>query len=165
MSYTNSTGQPQGISQTTASKIREALISEIIAINGYANHIANSNMPEVNELWKEIIKDEEKHYKMFLELIYTYDLVEYQLYLKHANDTFTKTPMQEYKPNYDKQLILNNIRDDIKGENEAIILYEQIQNDLPYQDIIDVFDFVIKDEKEHVEELTALLANYDSKDN
>jgi rubrerythrin len=119
-------------------------------------------MPEVNKLWREIIKDEEKHYKMFLELIHSYDLTECQLHLKHASDSYIKTPMQEYKPKYHKQLILNNIREDIKGENEAIILYEQIENELPYQDIIDVFDFVITDEKEHVEELTALLAIYDS---
>ncbi len=50
MSYTNLHGQTQGIPQTIASKIREALIAKIIAISSYANHIANSNIHEVNEL-------------------------------------------------------------------------------------------------------------------
>ncbi len=162
MSYTNPYGQPQGIPQTIASKIREALISEIIAINGYANHIANSNMQEVNAVWEEIMEDEKKHYNMFIDLIRKYDLTEYQLFLKHENDSFIKEPLQEYKPEYNKQLILNNIREDIKGESEAIILYEQLANELPYQDIIDVIDFVITDEKEHTEELTALLTIHDS---
>lgn len=162
MSYTNSSGQPQGIPQTIASKIREALISEIIAINGYARHIANSNMQEVNDVWKEIMEDEKKHYNMFIDLIRKYDLTEYQLFLRHKNDGYIKGTLQEYKPDYDKQLILNNIREDIKGESEAIILYEQLANELPYQDVIEVLDFVISDEKEHTEELTALLTIHDS---
>lgn len=161
MSYTNSYGQPQGIPQTIASKIREALISEVIAINGYASHIANSNMQEVNAVWEEIIEDEKKHYNMFIDLIRKYDQTQYQLFLKHENDSFIKKPIQEYKSEYSKQLILNNIREDIKGESEAIILYEQLANELPYQDIIDVLDFVIADEKEHTEELTALLTIHD----
>lgn len=33
--------------------------------------------------------------------------------------------MQTYKANYDKQIILNYVREDIKGELEAVILYEQ----------------------------------------
>lgn len=33
--------------------------------------------------------------------------------------------MQLYNPSYDKQIILNNIREDIKGELEAVILYEE----------------------------------------
>lgn len=162
MSYTNLTGQPQGIPQTIASKIREALISEIIAINGYANHIANSNMQEVNTVWKEIMEDEKKHYNMFIDLIRKYDLTEYHLFLKHESDSYVKELLQVYKSEYNRQLILNNIREDIKGESEAIILYEQLASELPYQDIIDVLDFVITDEKEHTEELTALLTIYDS---
>lgn len=49
--------------------------------------------------------------------------------------------MQEYKPNYDKQIILNNIREDIKGEFEAVILYEQYLSVIPYVDVRDTLHY------------------------
>lgn len=39
MSYTNPHGQPQGIAMFDTNKLREILISEIDAINGYSDHI------------------------------------------------------------------------------------------------------------------------------
>lgn len=53
MSYTNLHGQPQGIAIYDT-----ILIAEIDAINTYADHIANSNMEDVNKVWRDIIKDE-----------------------------------------------------------------------------------------------------------
>lgn len=53
MSYTNLHGQPQGIAIYDT-----ILIAEIAAINTYADHIANSNMEDVNKVWRDIIKDE-----------------------------------------------------------------------------------------------------------
>ncbi len=55
MSYTKSHGQPQGIAILDTNKLREILIAEIVAINGYAEHIANSNMEDVNKVWKGIM--------------------------------------------------------------------------------------------------------------
>lgn len=53
MGYTNPHGQPQGIAIYDT-----ILIAEIDAINTYADHIANSNMEDVNKVWRDIIKDE-----------------------------------------------------------------------------------------------------------
>lgn len=58
MSYTNPYGQPQGIAILNTNKLREILIAEIDAINGYADHIANSNMEDINAAWKSIMGDE-----------------------------------------------------------------------------------------------------------
>lgn len=58
MSYTNPDGQPQGIASLDTNKLREILIAEIDAINGYADHIANSNMEEINDAWRSIMRDE-----------------------------------------------------------------------------------------------------------
>jgi rubrerythrin len=126
LSYTNPNGLPQGRPYCDTNKIREALIAELVAINGYANHIANSNVKEINEVWYSIIKDEKKHYGWFLNLLRQYDPIEYQKYKENKNlKEGPKDPMQKYHPDYDTQLILNNIREDIKGELEAVILYEQ----------------------------------------
>lgn len=161
MSYTSPNGQPQGYANSSVNKVREALMSEVIAINGYAEHIANSNMQVVNDVWKRIMQDEKDHFGMFLELIRKYDPVEYQQYQIHMRENVTVTPVQSYNPSYDKQLILNNIRSDIKGELEAIVLYEQHQDEIPHQDIKDTFEKVMNDEKSHTEHLTNLLLKYD----
>ncbi len=161
MSYTKPDGMPQGLAYYFTNKLREALIAEIIAINGYEEHIANSNMPEVNEAWNTIMKDEKEHYGEFLKLLRKYDPAEYQGYMEHAHMNFMPSPMQAYQPDYDKQIILNNIREDIKGEFEAVILYEQLIIEMPFQDIRETFHSIITTEKEHTEHLTELLLALD----
>jgi rubrerythrin len=162
MSYTFPVGQPQGCPTSFLNRLREVLIAEIYAINGYETHIANSNMSEVNEVWRHIMRDEKDHYGMFLELLHRYDPVQCQMYLRHKNDATAGGPLQVYRPEYDRQLILNNVREDIKGELEAVILYEQNVRDMPYADIKNVFATVISAEKEHAEHLTRVLLRYDS---
>jgi rubrerythrin len=161
MNYTNPSGQPQEYTHTFISRIREALIAEIIAINQYTSHIANSVMTDINKVWQGIMQDEKNHYGLFLSLIEKYDKDEHEQYLKFKNIDINVTAMQEYKGEYDKQIILNNIREDIKGELEAVIIYEDYIELMPYQDAKDVFKFVINDEKEHIEHLTRVLLKYD----
>jgi hypothetical protein len=48
MSYTNPQGQPQGTARHFINKLREILIAEVIAINGYQSHIAHSDIEEIN---------------------------------------------------------------------------------------------------------------------
>lgn len=163
MSYTVKDGQPQGHPYFFTNKIREALIGEIIAINGYAQHIADSDMEDINAVWKSIMQDEKNHYGMLLNLLRKYDSVQYQRYTVQRNQPpIIKTTMQSYKPNYDKQIILNNIRTDIKGEFEAVILYEQHLVEFYQQDIKRIFYLIASDEKEHAEHLTRVLLKYDT---
>ncbi len=163
MSYTNPHGQPQGIATLDTNKLREILIGEIDAINGYADHIANSNMEDINAAWKSIMGDEKKHYGMILSLLRKYDPLQYQAYEDHIGDKVgPKSPMQIYTPNYDKQIILNNIREDIKGEFEAVILYEQQLDIIPYSDVKYALYSIINEEKGHAEHLTQLLLKYDT---
>jgi rubrerythrin len=163
MSYTNPHGQPQGIATLDTNKLREILIGEIDAINGYADHIANSNMEDINAAWKSIMRDEKKHYGMILSLLRKYDPLQYRSYKDHIGDKLgPKSPMQTYTPNYDKQIILNNIREDIKGELEAVILYEQQLAIIPYNDVRYALFTIINEEKGHAEHLTQLLLKYDT---
>jgi len=163
MSYTNPHGQPQGIAMLDTNKLREILIGEIDAINGYADHIANSNMEDINAAWKSIMRDEKKHYGMILSLLRKYDPAQYRAYLDHIDDKKgPKSPMQTYTPNYDKQIILNNVRQDIKGEFEAVILYEQQLAIIPYDDVRYALQSIINEEKGHAEHLTQLLLKYDT---
>ena len=162
MSYTYPTGFPQGVAYPFTNKMREVLIAEIVAINGYRTHIANCNMPDINEALHKIMADEKKHYGWILALLRKYDPVEYQMYLMHKSlDTGSRSPMQSFTPQYDKQIILNNLRDDIKGELEAVILYEEEFCYFPYQDIRSTMQTIINEEKGHTEHLTELVLKYD----
>ncbi|ARC85721.1 rubrerythrin family protein [Clostridium argentinense CDC 2741] len=163
MSYTNPHGQSQRIAILDTNRLREILIAEIYAINGYADHIANSNMEDINEVWRSIMGDEKKHYGMILSLLRKYNLAQYRAYLEYINDKAgPKLSMQTYNPNYDKQIILNNIREDIKGEFEAIVLYEQHLAIIPYDDVRYALYSIINEEKGHIEHLTQLLLKYDT---
>jgi rubrerythrin len=162
MSYTHPFGQPQGEARLVTGKLREALIAEIIAINGYTEHIANSTMKDINSAWYTIMGDEKKHYGMFLTLLRKYDPEQYKAYQYHLNDTKnTRSSMQTYVPNYDKQIILNNLREDKKGEFEASILYEDLADHISQSDVKSMLLSISAEEKGHAEHLTKLLLKYD----
>ncbi len=162
MSYTYPTGMPQGHPRIFTNRLREILIAEIVAINGYQTHIANSAMEDINAAWHTIMEDEKKHYGMLLTLLRKYDPEQYRQYVEHISvPTGPVSPLQAYKPEYDRQIILNNLRDDIKGELEAVILYEEELPEFPNQDIRMVLVFIINEEKGHAEHLTKLVLKYD----
>jgi len=162
MSYTNPLGQPQGIADKITNKLRQIIAAEVIAINGYQKHIADSNMADINEVWHHIMLDEKRHYSLALNLLRKYDQTEYKYSLEmHGVNTAFKSPMQIYKPNYDKQIILNNLRADVKGELEAVILYEDELSEFSQKDIRTTLQSIIDDEKEHTEHLTKVLYKYD----
>ncbi len=163
MSYTHPLGQPQGAARTPSNLLRESLIAELIAINGYQEHIADSDMPDVNAAWQSIMEDEKKHYGMFLTLLRKYDPAEYAACLQHRQVKPTpRSPMQLYRPAYDRQIILNNIREDIKGELEAVILYEHQVQLISQRDIRQTLQSIADEEKGHTEHLTRVLLKYDA---
>jgi rubrerythrin len=163
MSYTTEYGQPQGVARLVTNKLREAMIAEIIAINGYERHIANSSMREINSAWHTIMDDEKKHYGMFLTLLRKYDPEQYKAYQQFINAApGIRSSMQTYVPDYDRQLILNNIRYDIKGELEASILYEDLAEQVSQHDVKSTLLSISAEEKGHVEHLTRLLLKYDT---
>ncbi|HEX2924966.1 MAG TPA: ferritin-like domain-containing protein [Ruminiclostridium sp.] len=165
MSYTYPSGMPQGTARKITNKMREIMIAEIVAINGYQSHIANSNMIAVNEAWHHIMLDEKRHYETVLNLLRKYDPVQYKASLaQHEDALMPESPMQLYNPRFDKQIILNNIREDIKGELEAVILYEEeMEGFSSHKDIKAALQIIIDDEKEHAEHLTGILKRYENK--
>ena len=162
MSYTHPNGQPQGRPDQFTNKLREILIAEIIAINGYQRHIAGSDNGQINEAWHSIMMDEKKHYGLILQLLRKYDPNQQKQFLEHKNDAAgPKVLLQSYNSATGNQIILNNIREDIKGELEAVVLYEADLPRFPYRDIRTVLQSVIDEEKGHAEHLTRLLLKYD----
>lgn len=185
MSYTNPLGHPQGVSRKVTNLLRQIMIAELVAINGYQNHILTSNITTINDAWYHIMLDEKRHYIIALDLLRKYDPVEYKYFitpheLNSGNDlqnpsnvnsgqgrhsSGEKSPAtssyDERITIYDKPLILNNVRADIKGELEAVILYEDEIAEIPQKDIRAALQKIIDDEKEHTEHLTQVLQHFD----
>lgn len=162
MSYTNPLGYPQGAAISVTNLLRQVIISEIVAINAYQSHILNSNIPEINEAWHHIMLDEKSHYAIAIDLLRKYDPVEYKYFsTPHEENACVKVPLQVYNASFEKQIILNNIRDDIKGELEAVILFEDNLTKIHEKDVRAALKGIINDEKEHTEHLTQILLKYD----
>lgn len=162
MSYTHPNGQPQGTATQTTNKLRELLIGEIIAINGYQSHIANSNIELINNVWHSIMMDEKTHYGKILTLLRKYDPEQQIQYLAHMGDfPVVQIPAQGHPAATLSSVILNNLREDIKGELEAVILYEAELPKFQQHDIRVVLKSIIDEEKGHAEHLTRLLLKYD----
>ena len=162
ISYTNPNGQTQGMARQYTNKLREILVAEIIAINGYQSHIANSNMEDINRAWHNIMIDEKTHYGLILQLLRKYDPEQCKQYLEHKTDLIgPEASMQKFNGDFNNQIILNNLREDIKGELEAVILYEEEISEFPFRDIRTVVRYIINEEKGHLEHLTKILLVYD----
>ena len=101
MSYTTMR-QPQGIPVFFTNLIREAMIGEIVAINDYAKHIADSNISELNEIWEHIMEDEKRHYGMFLKLLRKYDPIQLSKFDEAKEHVNIKghSPTDLYCPQY-----------------------------------------------------------------
>lgn len=162
MSYTTNK-QPQGYPYFVTSKLREDMIGELVAINDYSFIISNCSIKEINDVLYHIRQEEHNHYGMLLELLRKYDPMEMDAYLKVIGHT-NLTPAKEYltvNNGTTDKLLLNYLREGAKGELEAIILYEQHLAEIPYLDIRETLQKIVYDEKEHLEELTLVLINYD----
>ena len=160
MSYTTNR-QPQGISKGIGNLLREGMISEIVAINDYSLFIEQTDNKEVKELFHHIMEDEKRHYGMLLDALRKLDKDEYELQ-KQAKLHVKITTKEKFKTKSKYSgCILSFIRDAIKGELEAIILYDDIILNIKDDYIISIIKEITKDEKEHVEELTRALVLLD----
>ena len=159
MGYTTER-QPEGVAKSVEGFLMEGLIAEIVAINDYSYFIASTDNKELKEFFHEIMEDEKRHYAMFLEALKSIDEEEKELgegAEKHVKIS-AKGKYSDYTNKCNKNTnLLVNIRDAIKGELEAILLYEHFIINLSDNTISRIIKEVIKDEKEHVEELTRAL--------
>lgn len=166
MSYTTNR-QPQGKIYLWTNKLREAMIAELIAINDYSHAINICDNDEIKDLLYHIMEDEKRHYGMFLEMLREYDTVQYEKYKEakeHVNIVGNNKHLKQHAGKQDMNSMLRILRENIKGELEAIILYEQHLIEIECEKARKIIFDIIGDEKEHTEELTLALLKYD-KDN
>ncbi|KEI05071.1 rubrerythrin [Clostridium botulinum] len=161
MSYTTP-GQPQGYPYCFVNKLREDIIAEVVAINQYSEILSKCCIPEVNKVICGIREDEERHFGLFLNLVRKYDPEQEKQYIRTIESLKFKCPQSfDVTKGPTDELILNYIREAVKGECEAIILYDQDIIEIPYKDARETLKTVAYEEKHHIEELVQILLNFD----
>ena len=164
MSYTTER-QPEGRVRCYENIIRQMMIAELVAIDDYSTILSQSDIKELNYVLEHILEEENKHYGLFLQLLRRIDREEWEFYIKVLKKDEGKNLRQvkvEYGNNKkDRRLLLEEIRKNIKGELEAIVLYEDLIEEIPDREGRCIVQEVIKEEKEHTEELTAVLLKLD----
>ncbi|GIM28578.1 hypothetical protein CPJCM30710_12440 [Clostridium polyendosporum] len=145
MSYTTNR-QPQGRPLCYTNLIREAMIGELVAINDYTLHIE-----EVRILLHHIMEDEKRHYGMLLNCLRKIDEVQYEKSKEAIEHVNLKNKYYKISSSFDSKIegnVLIKLNEDIKGELEAIILYEQHLLEIPNEEVKEVFKELIDDEKD-----------------
>ncbi|HEY5525067.1 MAG TPA: ferritin family protein [Clostridium sp.] len=159
MGYTTER-QPEGATKSVEGFLREGIIAEVVAINDYSYFIASTDNKELKEFFHEIMEDEKRHFSMFLEALRSIDEEEKES--EEGSEEHIKISSKGKYSDYTNKCnkntnLLVNIRDAVKGELEAILLYEHFIINLSDNTISKIIKEIIKDEKEHVEELTRAL--------
>lgn len=165
MSYTTNR-QPQGIIKDKIAFLREGMIAEIVAINDYAHFISLTSNKEVKEIFYHIMKEEKEHYGMFLNALRKYDK-EHMIFKDEVKD-HVNIPKKDEGKYTDMKIakdkrneLLTYLRGAIKGELEAILLYEYFIINITDNSLIELISKITSDEKEHIEELTLALTILD----
>ncbi|MGL4761673.1 MAG: ferritin family protein [Sarcina sp.] len=164
MSYTTNK-QPQGESRTLPNFLREAMIGELVAINEYQQHLSSSPIVEVKKIFEHIMQDEKRHYGMLLDLARKYDSIQFKKAIEVSEHVSLKCKtLNEHndKKKFSYSSLLIKIREDIKGELEAVIAYEDIIHKIDDKEAISMITEIVGDEKEHIEELTYILQRLDN---
>lgn len=165
MSYTTNR-QPQGILIDKVNFLREGIIAEIVAINDYSHFIKLTNNKEIKEIFHHIMEDEKRHYGLFLNALRKYDkkLDEYKYKIKE-HITLNPKDKKKYSDVSSSKIkdspLLDYLREAIKGELEAISLYEFFIANISDDFLISLINEITNDEREHIEELTFCLTFLD----
>lgn len=152
--------QSLGTKNSDATFLMEGLISEIEAINDYSYSISLTENKEVKDILYHIMKEEKEHYGSFLEALRTIDS-EFCSAAENVSRQLKITSKNSYTEYFigreNKLLLLTSIRNAIKGELDAIILYDKFLINVKSNELFKTIKKISINEKEHVEELTRLL--------
>ena len=129
----------------------------------------SSQRDKVKEVFKFLAKEEEKHIRIFSDILSGFEKYEpseaytdeYFSYLKALSDTYVFT-----KENKGRE-IARNVKDDIKAidlgigfEKESILLYLEMKN-LVWEEGKAIIDKLIEEERSHLRKLTEIKTGFE----
>lgn len=144
--------------------LMEGMISEITAVNDYSYSLSLTENKEIKDMLYHIMKEEKKHCGSFLKALQKTDKEFFSAY-EHADKQLkntSKISYNEYSGGKENKLLLTSIRNAIKDELEAIILYTNFLENVKSNELFKVIKVISINKKEHIEKLTRLLNLIDS---
>ncbi len=147
-------------SETTLTLIREMAVAELGAIKTYKYHLLQSDNEKLNAYIQELLNDEEKHYKILMELLRKYDINQSKFYfmaqstVQNINDFGNLYASSGYN-------VIQSLINELSGEHSAIIEYTDILYKIKNPEIREKIMSIIDEEKEHTEILTKLISEID----
>lgn len=152
------------ISTNSKTYIKEILINKLDSINTYSDFIKITDNIDVKNILHKIIIEEKEHYGLFLKTLQEIDKEQEEINYE-VNSSLHLIQKGTYKDysigKENRNLLLVNLRNAIKGELEILILYEALLDNIDNKKIASIIEKVSKDEKRHVEELTRALITLD----
>lgn len=144
--------------------LMEGMISEITAVNDYSYSLTLTENKEIKDILYHIMKENKKHYGAFLKALQSTDKefssTSQDIDNQTKNDS--KISHNEYLGSKESKLLLTSIRNAIKDELEAIILYTNFLDNVKSNELFKIIKVISLNKKEHIEKLTKLLNLIDS---
>jgi rubrerythrin len=142
----------------------EGMISEITAVNDYSYSLTLTENKEIKDILYRIMKENKKHYGAFLKALQSTDKEFSSTSQDIDNQTKnnSKISYNEYLGSKESKLLLTSIRNAIKDELEAIILYTNFLDNVKSNELFKIIKVISLNKKEHIEKLTKLLNLIDS---
>lgn len=132
-------------------------VSEFSAVGQYSfQSIYLSEYKDLSKILKNISIVEMKHIEILGELIKELGLIPYYVIYKNQKAIPWNSDYINFTTNYRDMLVSN-----INKENESINNYNKLISETNDQNIKNILNRIILDEKRHIEVLTKLLNQYD----
>lgn len=137
--------------------IYSGTISEFTAVGQYSfQSIFLNEYKELSKILESISITEMRHLKILGELIQTLGLIPYYVTYKNNSPIPWNSDNINYTTNY-RDMLTSNIR----NEELSIQKYNELISETNDQNIKDILNRIIMDEKKHIEVLSILLKQYD----
>ncbi len=144
--------------------LMEGMISELTAVNDYSYSLTLTENKKVKDTLYQIMKENKKHYGAFFKALQTTDKEFFSAsqHIDDRNKNNLKISNNEYLDSKESKLLLTSIRNAIKDELEAIMLYTNFLDNIKSNELFKIIKVISLNKKEHIEKLTKLLNLIDS---
>lgn len=155
----------QEIMSNYAATMRRMLNDTLSSINSYQNHILESDVDDINELWFDMMETEKKNCKRILDMLRRVDPVQGKISKsKKVNGMEFKESIAIPPPRTakDKAKILCNIREDIMQQTDMINNYDTMAMHANTAELRNLMNEIAETKRQNVELLMRALEQLDA---
>jgi phage-related protein len=145
--------------------MRRMLNDTLNSINSYQNHILESDVDDINELWFDMMEIEKKNCKRILDVLRKIDPIQGKMCKsKKLNEVQIKETIAIPPPtnSKDRAKVLSNIREDLMQQLNMINNYETMTMQTSTSEIRNLMNEIAETKRQNVEMLAKALEQLDA---